>query len=75
MDTTPGDIIVVGYSLGASGVYDRMREWEKDPSQAPDPDRVVLIVTYGNPENKFGETTARTPVRGCPRCSRTHIWT
>ena len=54
VDATPGDIILVGYSLGAAGTYDRLREWEKNPGQAPDPKRVVLIVTYGNPENKFG---------------------
>ena len=54
VDTTPGDIILIGYSLGASGVYNRLREWERNPELAPDPERVVLIVTYGNPENKFG---------------------
>ncbi|CAA0116533.1 Uncharacterised protein [Mycolicibacterium vanbaalenii] len=54
VDTTPGDVILIGYSLGASGVYDRLREWERNPELAPDPERVVLIVTYGNPENKFG---------------------
>ncbi len=54
VDTTSGDLILVGYSVGGAGMYDRLREWEKNPALAPDPSRVVLIVTYGNPENKFG---------------------
>lgn len=66
VDSTSGDIIVMGYSLGAAGVYDRMRQWEQDPSQAPDPDRVVLIVTYGNPENKFGGQSRKNSGAGLP---------
>ncbi|WP_240760933.1 PE-PPE domain-containing protein [Mycolicibacterium sp. CR10] len=66
VDSTPGDIIVMGYSLGAAGVYDRMRQWETNPSQAPDPDRVVLIVTYGNPENKFGGQSRKNAGAGLP---------
>lgn len=66
VNTTPGDIILVGYSLGASGVYNRLREWEKDPSQAPAPERVLLIVTYGNPENKFGGNKRNSAGAGLP---------
>lgn len=54
VDSTPGDLILAGYSVGGAGMYDRLREWERNPSLAPDPDRIVLIVTFGNPENKFG---------------------
>ena len=66
VDTTPGDIILVGYSLGASGLYDRMREWESDSGTAPAPDRVLLIVTYGNPENKFGGNARMRAGAGLP---------
>jgi len=63
---TPGDIIVVGYSLGAAAMYDRMRQWDKNPGLAPDPERVVLIVTFGNPENKFGGDSRTDPGTGLP---------
>ena len=63
---TPGDIIVVGYSLGAAAMYDRMRQWDKNPGSAPDPERVVLIVTFGNPENKFGGDYRTDPGTGLP---------
>lgn len=66
VDATPGDVILVGYSLGASGMYDRMREWEKTPAVAPEPQRVVLIVTYGNPENKFGGSNRKNANTGLP---------
>ncbi|WP_370333583.1 PE-PPE domain-containing protein [Mycolicibacterium hippocampi] len=66
VDSTPGDIIVIGYSLGASGVYNRLREWERNPELAPDPERVVLIVTYGNPENKFGGNQRNRSGTGLP---------
>lgn len=66
VDATPGDIILVGYSLGAAGTYDRLREWERDPDRAPDPERVILIVTYGNPVNKFGGADRRLPGTGLP---------
>jgi hypothetical protein len=54
VDATPGELILVGYSVGGAGMYDRLREWERNPQIAPDPDRIKLIVTLGNPENKFG---------------------
>lgn len=54
VDTTPGELILVGYSVGGAGMYDRLREWERNPALAPDPARIKLIVTFGNPENKFG---------------------
>lgn len=66
VDATPGDIILVGYSLGATGIYDRLREWERNPELAPDPERVVLIVTYGNPENKFGGNQRNRQGAGLP---------
>ncbi|XTP34728.1 PE-PPE domain-containing protein [Mycobacterium sp. TJFP1] len=50
----PGDLIIMGYSLGASSIHDRLRFWEMFPALAPDPERVVLVVTFGNPENRFG---------------------
>ena len=51
---TPGDVIVMAYSLGAASTYHRLREWAEKPADAPDPGRIVLVVTFGNPENKFG---------------------
>ncbi|MGB2921755.1 MAG: PE-PPE domain-containing protein [Mycobacterium sp.] len=66
VDGTQGDIIVMGYSLGAAGVYDGMRKWESNPDLAPAPERVVLIVTYGNPENKFGGNDRTDPGAGLP---------
>lgn len=66
VDTTPGDIILLNYSLGAAGMYDRMREWERNPDIAPDPDRVLLIVTYGNPERKYGGDNRNNPGAGLP---------
>ncbi|BBX19385.1 hypothetical protein MDUV_42450 [Mycolicibacterium duvalii] len=51
---TPGDLILMGYSSGAGSIHDRLRVWHQMPSLGPDPDRVVLIVTMGNPENKYG---------------------
>lgn len=66
VDSTPGDIVLMGYSLGAATIYDRLREWEKTPAQAPDPDRVVLVVTYGNPENKFGGDDRKNYYAGLP---------
>lgn len=66
VDATPGDLILVGYSVGAAGIYDRMREWEANPAIAPDPARVVLIVTYGNPENKFGGRNRQNADTGLP---------
>lgn len=50
---TQGDIIVMAYSLGAASTYHRLREWAENPFTAPDPARVT-IVTFGNPENRFG---------------------
>lgn len=66
VDATPGDLILVGYSVGAAGVYDRLRQWERDPSLAPDPERVLLIVTFGNPENKFGGRNRTNADTGLP---------
>ncbi|MGB3355218.1 MAG: PE-PPE domain-containing protein [Mycobacterium sp.] len=66
VDATPGDIILLNYSLGAAGMYDRMREWERNPDIAPDPDRVLLIVTYGNPERKYGGDNRNNPGAGLP---------
>ncbi|ABM10872.1 PE-PPE, C-terminal domain protein [Mycolicibacterium vanbaalenii PYR-1] len=54
VSATPGDVIVMAYSLGAASTYHRLREWAEKPAKAPDPDRIVLVVTFGNPENKFG---------------------
>lgn len=54
VDSTPGELILVGYSVGGAGIYDRLRVWERNPALAPDPARIKLIVTFGNPENKFG---------------------
>lgn len=51
---TPGDLILMGYSSGAGSIHDRLRVWDQMPALGPDPDRVVLIVTMGNPENKYG---------------------
>ena len=67
VDSTPGEIIVAGYSVGAAGVYNRLRTWEEDPTLAPDPARVVLVVTFGNPENKFGGDNRRVPGTGLPQ--------
>ncbi|PRC46150.1 PE-PPE domain-containing protein, partial [Mycobacterium sp. ITM-2017-0098] len=66
IQTTPGDVIVVGYSVGAASVYDRMRMWEQNPATAPDPERVVLIVTLGNPERKYGGTDRNNSYAGLP---------
>lgn len=66
VDATPGDLILVGYSVGAAGIYDRLREWEKQPALAPDPARVLLIVTFGNPENKFGGRNRTNAGTGLP---------
>ncbi|MDA2892281.1 PE-PPE domain-containing protein [Mycolicibacterium sp. BiH015] len=66
VDSTGGDIVLMGYSLGAATIYDRLREWEKTPAQAPDVDRVVLVVTYGNPENKFGGDDRKNYYAGLP---------
>lgn len=66
VDSTRGDIVLMGYSLGAATIYDRLREWEKTPSLAPDPARVVLVVTYGNPENKFGGDDKNNSYAGLP---------
>ncbi|WP_024445120.1 PE-PPE domain-containing protein [Mycolicibacterium iranicum] len=66
VDSTRGDIVLMGYSLGAATIYDRLREWEKAPAQAPDPDRVVLVVTYGNPENKYGGDDRKNYYAGLP---------
>lgn len=66
VDSTGGDIVLMGYSLGAATIYDRLREWEKAPAQAPDPDRVVLVVTYGNPENKYGGDDRKNYYAGLP---------
>lgn len=51
---TPGDLILMGYSSGAGSIHDRLRVWDQMPALGPDPDRVVLVVTMGNPENKYG---------------------
>lgn len=66
VQATPGDIIVVGYSIGAASVYDRMRMWEQNPASAPDPERMVLIVTLGNPERKYGGTDRNKSYAGLP---------
>ena len=58
---------MAGYSVGAAGVYNRLRTWEEDPTLAPDPERVVLVVTFGNPENKFGGDNRRVPGTGLPQ--------
>ena len=63
---TPGAIILMGYSLGAASIYDRLREWERNPGLAPDRDRLVLVVTFGNPENKFGGDKGRNSHVGAP---------
>ena len=54
VDSTSGDLIIMGYSLGAASVYDRLRKWSDYSWLAPDPERVKLVVTFGNPENKLG---------------------
>lgn len=54
VDSTSGDLIIMGFSLGAASVYDRLRKWSDYSWLAPDPDRVKLVVTFGNPENKLG---------------------
>lgn len=66
VDATPGPIMLMGYSLGAASIYDRMREWERNPGLAPDRDRLVLVVTFGNPENKFGGDKGRNSHVGVP---------
>jgi hypothetical protein len=66
IDSTRGDIIVMAYSIGAASTYDRMRNWEANPAKAPDPARVKLIVTLGNPENKFGGIYRNDPNTGLP---------
>lgn len=66
LDSTQGDVIVMGYSLGAASIYHRMREWEKNSGLAPDPQRVVLVVTFGNPENKFGGDQRKIANKGLP---------
>ncbi|VEG50913.1 transcriptional regulator [Mycolicibacterium aurum] len=67
IDATPGDIILMGYSLGAASVYDRMRIWAQDPATAPEYGRVTLIVTLGNPENKFGGSDRTNDYAGLPQ--------
>lgn len=66
VQATPGAVMVVGYSVGAASVYDRMRMWEQNPASAPDPERVVLIVTLGNPERKYGGTDRNNSYAGLP---------
>ncbi|MBB2989001.1 hypothetical protein FHR72_000458 [Mycolicibacterium iranicum] len=66
VQSTAGDIILMGYSLGAATIYDRLRAWEKSPGTSPDPGRVVLVVTYGNPENKFGGDDRKNSYAGLP---------
>ncbi|WNG87736.1 PE-PPE domain-containing protein [Mycobacterium sp. ITM-2016-00317] len=63
---TPGDVIVLAYSLGAASTYHRLRQWANNPAQAPDPDR-VLVVTFGNPENRFGGDDRAMFWTGLPR--------
>ncbi|WP_264065060.1 PE-PPE domain-containing protein [Mycolicibacterium hippocampi] len=67
IDSTPGDVILMGFSLGAASIYDRMREWEESPELAPDPQRVRLIVTFGNPENKYGGEDRNNSYAGLPQ--------
>lgn len=66
VDATQGDVILMGFSLGAASIYDRMREWERNPDVAPDPQRLVLIVTFGNPENKYGGDDRKNFYAGLP---------
>ncbi|CAA0116516.1 Uncharacterised protein [Mycolicibacterium vanbaalenii] len=66
LDSTPGDVILMGFSLGAASIYDRLREWEDEPDLAPDPQRLRLIVTFGNPENKYGGDDRGNPYAGLP---------
>jgi hypothetical protein len=63
IEATPGDIIVKGYSLGAGTIYEQMKNWAANPALAPDPRRVKLIVTYGNPRNALG---GKDPSPGLP---------
>lgn len=70
VDATPGEIILMGYSLGAASIYDRMRVWSKSPALAPDSQRVMLVVTFGNPENKFGGTNRKSSYAGLPAVQR-----
>ncbi|WP_260761299.1 PE-PPE domain-containing protein [Mycobacterium sp. SMC-4] len=63
---TPGDLIIMGYSVGASSIYERLRTWDVFPGVAPDPNRVVLLVTYGNPESKYGGQAKDFPGTGLP---------
>ena len=67
LDSTAGDVIVMGFSLGAASIYDRMREWEARPELAPDPQRVRLIVTFGNPENRYGGEDRNNSYAGLPQ--------
>ena len=66
IDATQGSLIVMGFSLGAASVYDRMRAWEDEPDIAPDLDRLKLIVTFGNPENKYGGDDRKNSYAGLP---------
>ncbi|WP_374158350.1 PE-PPE domain-containing protein [Mycobacterium sp. G7A2] len=66
IDATQGPLIVMGFSLGAASVYDRMRAWENEPAIAPDVDRLKLIVTFGNPENKYGGDDRKNSYAGLP---------
>ena len=66
IDATQGSLIVMGFSLGAASVYDRMRAWENEPDIAPDVDRLTLIVTFGNPENKYGGDDRKNSYAGLP---------
>lgn len=66
IDATGGPLIVMGFSLGAASVYDRMRAWEDEPDVAPDLDRLKLIVTFGNPENKYGGDDRKNSYAGLP---------
>ncbi|MCV7062364.1 PE-PPE domain-containing protein [Mycolicibacterium vaccae] len=63
---TAGDVVVLAYSLGAASTYHRLRQWAKNPAQAPDPGR-VLVVTFGNPENRFGGDDRTMFWTGLPR--------
>ena len=60
VDATSGSLVLMGWSLGAATIQDRLRQWAANPQIAPDPARVKLVVTFGNPVNGLGGNSRGT---------------
>ena len=48
-----GEVLAVGHSEGGQVSYELLRDYDTDPTSAPDPAEFSWI-SIGNPENKFG---------------------